>query len=162
MTAAAFQHPLIIQGGMGVGVSNWVLAKAVSMRGQLGVVSGTCVDSLIVRRLQDGDMGGHVRRAMEHFPIPDVAADVLARYFRPEGRPEDEPYKAVPMYKQVVTKVREQLTVIASFVEVWLAKEDHDGMVGINLLTKVQMPNLATLYGAMLAGVECWPGWTTC
>jgi nitronate monooxygenase len=39
-------------------------------------------------------------------------------------------------------------------VEVWLAKEGHDGVVGINLLTKVQMPNLATLYGAMLAGVD--------
>jgi len=139
---------------MGVGVSNWVLAKAVSMRGQLGVVSGTCVDSLIVRRLQDGDIGGHVRRAMEHFPIPDVASEVLARYFKPDGLAEGEPYKAAPMYRQVVSKVREQLTIIASFVEVWLAKEGHDGVVGINLLTKVQMPNLATLYGAMLAGVD--------
>src|SRR5687768_14439056 len=52
--------PWIIQGGMGVGVSNWVLANAVSKRGQLGVVSGTCVDSILVRRLQDGDIGGHV------------------------------------------------------------------------------------------------------
>src|SRR3954466_3857642 len=104
MTGFSLGHPLIIQGGMGVGVSNWVLAKAVSMRGQLGVVSGTCVDSLIVRRLQDGDLGGHVRRAMEHFPIQGGAADVLARYFLPEGRAEDQPYKAVPMYKQVVSK----------------------------------------------------------
>jgi len=39
-------------------------------------------------------------------------------------------------------------------VEVHLAKEGHDGQVGINLLTKVQMPNLASLYGAMLAGVD--------
>ena len=43
---------------------------------------------------------------------------------------------------------------LANFVEVWLAKEGHDGVVGINLLTKVQMPNLASLYGAMLAGVD--------
>jgi NAD(P)H-dependent flavin oxidoreductase YrpB (nitropropane dioxygenase family) len=43
---------------------------------------------------------------------------------------------------------------LANFVEVWLAKEGHDGPVGINLLTKVQMPNLASLYGAMLAGVD--------
>lgn len=151
---AAVAHPMIIQGGMGVGVSNWVLAKAVSLRGHLGVVSGTCVDTLLVRRLQDGDCGGHVRRAMEAFPFPDVCADVLTRYFRPEGREPGEPYKAAPMYKQVVTRVREQLTVLASFVEVYLAKEGHDGVVGINLLTKVQMPNLATLYGAMLAGVD--------
>jgi nitronate monooxygenase len=151
---AAHTNPLIIQGGMGVGVSNWVLAKAVSMRGQLGVVSGTCVDTLLVRRLQDGDADGHVRRAMEHFPLPEVVEDVLRRYFLPEGRAPSEPYREIPMYRQVVTKVREQLTVLASFVEVWLAKEGHEGVVGINLLTKVQMPNLATLYGAMLAGVD--------
>ncbi|MBA4158577.1 MAG: nitronate monooxygenase, partial [Gemmatimonadetes bacterium] len=73
-------HPTIIQGGMGVGVSNWVLAKAVSLRGQLGVVSGTALDTLFVRRLQDGDVGGHVRRALEHFPIPEVSAEILTRY----------------------------------------------------------------------------------
>jgi nitronate monooxygenase len=153
MTAVS-THPLVIQGGMGVGVSNWVLARAVSLRGQLGVVSGTCLDSLVVRRLQDGDAGGHIRRAMDAFPFPDVSAEVLRKYFLPEGRPEGTPYVAVPMYKQVVSRVREQLTVLAAFVEVWLAKEGHDGEVGINLLTKVQMPNLATLYGAMLAGVD--------
>jgi nitronate monooxygenase len=151
---ATLVHPLIIQGGMGVGVSDWVLAKAVSMRGQMGVVSGTALDSLFVRRLQDGDEGGHLRRAMEHFPIPDVATDTLKRYFIPDGRPEGVPYKAAPMYKQVVSRVRHQLTVVANFCEVWLAKEGHDGVVGINLLTKVQMPNLGSLYGAMLAGVD--------
>jgi nitronate monooxygenase len=154
MIAASVTHPLIIQGGMGVGVSGWVLAKAVSLRGQLGVVSGTCVDSLLVRRLQDGDLGGHVRRAMAAFPLPEVSGEVLMKYFRPEGLAPGEPYKEIPMYRQVVSKVREQLTVLSSFVEVWLAKEGHDGVVGINLLTKVQMPNLATLYGAMLAGVD--------
>lgn len=139
---------------MGVGVSNWVLAKAVSLRGHLGVVSGTCVDSLLIRRLQDGDIGGHVRRAMAAFPIPGVAEDVLTRYFRPEGRAPGEAYKLLPMYKQVVSRVREQVTVLAGFVEVYLAKEGHDGVVGLNLLTKIQMPNLAILYGAMLARVD--------
>lgn len=139
---------------MGVGVSDWVLAKAVSMRGQLGVVSGTALDTLFVRRLQDGDTGGHLRRAMEHFPIPGVATDILHRYFNADGRVPGAPYKAVPMYKQVVSRVRHQLTMMANFCEVWLAKEGHDGQVGINLLTKVQMPNLGSLYGAMLAGVD--------
>jgi NAD(P)H-dependent flavin oxidoreductase YrpB (nitropropane dioxygenase family) len=151
---ASLAHPIIIQGGMGVGVSDWLLAKTVSMRGQLGVVSGTALDTLFVRRLQDGDIGGHLRRAMAHFPIPDVAADVLAKYFLNEGRPEGVPYKPTPMYKQVVSKVRHQLTIVANFCEVWLAKEGHDGKIGINLLTKVQMPNLGSLYGAMLAGVD--------
>lgn len=40
------QFPKIIQGGMGVGVSNWRLANAVSKLGQLGVVSGTALDQL--------------------------------------------------------------------------------------------------------------------
>jgi nitronate monooxygenase len=145
--------PCIIQGGMGVGVSNWTLANAVSRKGQLGVVSGTCVDSIMVRRLQDGDIGGHVRRAMAHFPIPNVTEAVLNRFFLPEGRPPKTPYKALPMYKQSVSLARQQVTMIAAFVEVWLAREGHTRPVGMNLLTKVQMPNLPTLYGAMLAGV---------
>lgn len=146
--------PLIIQGGMGIGVSNWTLARAVSMRGQLGVVSGTCVDSLLVRRLQDGDIGGHIRRAMDSFPLPHVSAEVLEKYFRPEGKAPDEPYALLSMYRQAVNRAREQVTILANYVEVYLAKEGHDGPIGINLLTKVQMPNLASLYGAMLAGVD--------
>jgi nitronate monooxygenase len=151
---ASLAHPIIIQGGMGVGVSDWVLAKTVSMRGQLGVVSGTALDTLFVRRLQDGDIGGHLRRAMAHFPIPDVSSEILSRYFLDGGRVDGTPYKPAPMYKQVVSRVRHQLTMVANFCEVWLAKEGHDGQVGINLLTKVQMPNLGSLYGAMLAGVD--------
>jgi nitronate monooxygenase len=151
-TSATF--PLIIQGGMGVGVSNWQLARAVSRGGQLGVVSGTALDSLLVRRLQDGDIGGHMRRAIALFPIPEVSAAALRRYFLPEGRPPREPYKLLPMYKQAVSVARQQLTMLANFVEVYLAKEGHDGEVGINLLTKLQLPNLASLYGAMLAGVD--------
>ena len=44
----------IIQGGMGAAVSSWRLAKAVSRRGQLGVVSGVALDLILARRLQDG------------------------------------------------------------------------------------------------------------
>jgi NAD(P)H-dependent flavin oxidoreductase YrpB (nitropropane dioxygenase family) len=151
---AATTLPMVIQGGMGIGVSNWQLARAVSKRGQLGVVSGTCIDSLLVRRLQDGDPGGHMRRAMERFPLPDVSADALLRYFAPNGDRGGKPYKLLSMWKESMTKTRLQITMLASFVEVYLAKEGHGGVVGINLLTKVQMPNLATLYGAMLAGVD--------
>ncbi len=45
--------PEIIQGGMGVGVSSWQLARQVSMNGQLGVVSGTAVAVTFSRRLQE-------------------------------------------------------------------------------------------------------------
>lgn len=47
--------PAVIQGGMGIAVSSWPLARAVAMAGQLGVVSGTALDSVIARRLQDGE-----------------------------------------------------------------------------------------------------------
>ena len=147
--------PPIIQGGMGIGVSNWRLARAVSRLGQLGVVSGTALDSVLVRRLQDGDPGGHLRRAMEQFPIPGVAAAVLRRYFIPGGKSPGTPYKLVPVYRHAVSRAREQLTMLANFVEVHLAREGHSGPVGINLLTKIQLPTLASLYGAMLAGVDC-------
>lgn len=147
-------YPLIIQGGMGAGVSNWVLARAVALKGQLGVVSGTVIDTIVVRRLQDGDKGGHVRRAMASFPMPEVSAEVLRRYFRPEGRKAGEPYRLLPMYRQTTDLLRQRITMLANFVEMHLAKEGHDGPVGLNLLTKVQMPNLASLYGAMLAGVD--------
>jgi NAD(P)H-dependent flavin oxidoreductase YrpB (nitropropane dioxygenase family) len=146
--------PQIIQGGMGVGVSNWRLARAVSLTGQLGVISGTAVDTVLVRRLQDGDPGGHLRRAMEHFPMPGVASDALRRWFRPEGRPPGTPYRLLPLYNQQVSRARQQVSMLAAFAEVWLAKEGHSNPVGINLLTKVQLPNLALLYGAMLAGVD--------
>ena len=139
---------------MGIGVSNWSLARAVSRAGQLGVVSGTAVDTVLVRRLQDGDRDGHMRRAMAHFPIARATERVLARYFLPRGRKAGAPYAMLPMYRQAVSSDRQQVTMLANFVEVWLAKEGHDGVVGINLLTKVQMPNLASLYGAMLAGVD--------
>jgi NAD(P)H-dependent flavin oxidoreductase YrpB (nitropropane dioxygenase family) len=145
--------PLIIQGGMGVGISGWELARAVSRAGQLGVVSGTGLDILLARRLEDGDPGGHVRRALEAFPIPGVAARVLTQYFRRRGRPAGTPYRTVPMLRQRMSVKREQLIMIATFVEVYLAREGHDGAVGINLLTKIQLPTLASLYGAMLAGV---------
>jgi nitronate monooxygenase len=155
LTAAlACPLPTVIQGGMGIGVSNWILANAVASAGQLGVVSGTAIDSLFVRRLQDGDAGGHLRRAMSHFPMPDVSADALMKYFLPDGRVDGAPYKMLSMWRQTVGRAREQVAMLASFVEVYLAREGHDGLVGINLLTKVQMPNLATLYGAMLAGVD--------
>ena len=139
---------------MGIGVSNWRLASAVARLGQLGVVSGVAIDSVLARRLQDGDPGGHMRRAMAHFPMPRVVADALSRYFRPDGREPGKPYALLPMYQQEVSVARDGFSALSSFVEVWLAKEGHTGPVGINLLTKIQMGNLAFLYGAMLAGVD--------
>jgi nitronate monooxygenase len=146
--------PQIIQGGMGAGVSNWTLANAVSRLGQLGVVSGTALDVILARRLQDGDAGGHMRRAMAAFPFPEMAGRVLKKHFVEGGRPEGAPYRAIPMYARTGS-ARElvELCIVANFVEVFLAREGHDGPVGINYLEKIQLPVLPSIYGAMLAGV---------
>lgn len=147
-------RPKIIQGGMGVAVSSWRLANAVSREGQLGVVSGTGIGLVLLSRLMEGDEGGHVRRALAHFPMQDVAERILERYYVEGGKAPDEPYKRAPMWTLTPPQSLNELTVAANFVEVWLAKEGHDNPVGINLLEKVQTPNLASLYGAMLAGVD--------
>ncbi len=139
---------------MGAAISDWRLARAVSLAGQFGVVSGTGIDTVLVRRLQDGDPGGHMRRGMMQFPIPGVAADALHRFFRREGRPPGMSYRLLPLPRQHLTKARQQFIMLAAFVEVYLAKEGHSEPVGMNLLTKIQIPTLATLYGAMLAGVD--------
>ena len=146
--------PIIIQGGMGTGVSNWRLARAVSRAGQLGVVSGTAIDVILARRLQDGDHEGDMRRALEQFPVPGVAQRVLDRYFIPGGREPDQPYKPVPLLTHQPTQAQVDLLVLANFAEVYLAKEGHDGGVGINYLQKVQLPTLPSLFGALLAGVD--------
>ncbi len=146
--------PIIIQGGMGAAVSSWSLANAVAQTGQLGVVSGTALDVILARRLQVGDPGGHIRRALARFPVPGVAQRILDRYFIEGGKPEDAPFKGKPIPSEKPSRHLEELLVASNFVEVFLAKEGHEGMVGINFLEKIQAPNLPSIYGAMLAGVS--------
>ncbi len=147
-------QPLIIQGGMGVAVSNWRLARSVAQLGQLGVISGTLLAVVFARRLQAGDPGGHMADAMAHFPIPAIAERVRAAYFVPGGKPADAPFKAVGMPGITPSRALAELTVVANFAEVHLAKQGHANPVGINLLEKIQVGTLASLYGAMLAGVD--------
>ncbi|HEY0866072.1 MAG TPA: nitronate monooxygenase [Fimbriimonas sp.] len=147
-------EPKIIQGGMGVAVSNWRLARAVSTLGQMGVISGTAIDVVLARRLQLGDEGGHMRRALDAFPDPEMAARVWNRYFVPFGKASGKPFKSKPLPNITPSQDLLELIVVANFAEVWLAKEGHDGVVGINLLEKIQAPTLPSLFGAMLAGVD--------
>ncbi|MFL6115095.1 MAG: nitronate monooxygenase, partial [Catenulispora sp.] len=146
--------PAIIQGGMGVGVSQWRLAGAVARTGQLGVVSGVALDSLLARRLQHGDPGGHLREALAHFPAPEIARRILDRYFVPGGIAADRPYRPVPRLRLGANRAGVELTVAGNFVEVFLAKQGHRGPIGVNYLEKIQMAAPAALYGAMLAGVD--------
>ena len=147
------QFPRVIQGGMGVGVSNWSLANAVSKLGQLGVVSGTALDSLFVRRLADGDKGGNMRRGLKAFPFPEMAKRVWDEYYISGGKPKGTPYPILPMHQRRDLRKVVELCIVSNFVEVYLAREGHKNPVGINFMEKVQMPHLSSIYGAMLAGV---------
>lgn len=144
--------PIIIQGGMGIGVSGWRLARAVSSQGHLGVVSGTAIAHVIAARLREGDQD--VGEAFDAYPDASVAArarelclrrDVL----RPEG------WRSLPLGTIDGPSSLVELTAVAAFAEVWLAKRGHDGIVGMNLLEKITLPTAPSLYGAMLAGVDC-------
>lgn len=139
---------------MGVAVSGWRLARAVAQTGQLGVVSGTALASVFARQLQLGDPGGHLARATARFPLPAVAERVWQQYYLPGGKAAESPFKLTPLPSLHPGPAFTELTVLANFSEVWLAKEGHDGRVGINFLEKVQLPTLPSVYGAMLAGVD--------
>jgi NAD(P)H-dependent flavin oxidoreductase YrpB (nitropropane dioxygenase family) len=139
---------------MGVAVSSWQLARAVAQSGQLGVVSGTALDVVIARRLQDGDKDGDVRRALAAFPVPAMAQRVLSTYFLDGGKPAGQPYHPVPKLSMNTPVPGLELSIVANYAEVWLAKEGHDGLVGINFLEKVQMATPSAAYGAMLGGVD--------
>ncbi len=138
---------------MGASVSNWRLAHAVSRIGQLGVVSGTGLSEVMARRLQEGDQGGHIRRALENFPFPGMAQRILDAFFISGGKPKEAPYRKHTMQTLEVQRVPLELCIVSNFVEVFLAREGHGNPVGINYLEKIQLPHLASIYGALLAGV---------
>lgn len=155
-------YPELIQGGMGVGVSNWRLARAVAVAGQrlgsrvLGVVSGTGLPVLMVDRLQAGDPD--VARALHAFD-PAIANEIMGDYLvegaRPGGIRKLPPKPEVLVTGSALVKEKmTRLAVAAAFVEIWLAKEGHGGAIGINLLEKVQLMHLPVLLGAMMAGVD--------
>ena len=147
------EQPWLIQGGMGIAISGWPLARAVARAGQLGVVSGTAIDNVFVRRLQDDGVDEDLQRILDSFPVPSVVERVVERFARAKRLPT-EPYRTLTMLTHRNVEFSQDVLVLASFVEVALAKLGHDGTVGINLLTKVQIPTVATLYGAMLANVD--------
>jgi len=146
--------PTVIQGGMGAGISDWRLARAVSASGQLGVVSGTALDVILARRLQAGDPGGRMRRALARFPVPAIAERILRRHYVAAGKAALRPFTPLPPHTADGPDAITELCVAANFVEVWLARDGHDGAVGINYLEKIQTPHLPSIYGAMLAGVD--------
>jgi NAD(P)H-dependent flavin oxidoreductase YrpB (nitropropane dioxygenase family) len=60
----------------------------------------------------------------------------------------------MPKLTLSTTRAGQELAVVGNFAEVWLAKEGHDGVVGINCLEKIQLATPTALLGAMLGGVD--------
>jgi len=171
----------LIQGGMGVHVSNWRLARTVAMQRPgvtVGTVSGTALDVVYVRLLQLGDPGGHARRALhaldETFGV-SIGRSLCDHYFIEGGKAPDARFRSAPMHMvrthdgrhtfpvpigaaaMVPLKLDEdiiELLIATGFAEVWLAKEGHTGKIFINFLNKIELPLIYVLYGAMLAGVD--------
>jgi NAD(P)H-dependent flavin oxidoreductase YrpB (nitropropane dioxygenase family) len=139
---------------MGVGVSGWRLARAVSLAGQLGVVSGIGLDMVITRRLQLGDPGGDIRRALASFPNQGIAQQILDRYFIAGGAGSEEPFRLSSKPTLHPSERTTNLIVAANFAEIFLAKEGHRGLIGVNYMQKLQMSTPASVYGAMLAGAD--------
>jgi len=102
---------------MGVAISNWTLARAVAIEGQMGVVSGTGIDTVLTRRLQLGDIGGHIRRAFDHFPIPEIAEQVWERYFVSGGKDPDVPFKSKPVPGIKAPKAFTDLVILAAVTD---------------------------------------------
>jgi len=144
----------IIQGGMGISISTWRLAWICSRAGALGTVSCTAAERSFANLLQLGDIGGHCRRALEHFPFPEISEGVLQKYFIPGGKQPDQKFKDVPMFCVKSRPDLIKLAVAASFAFVWLAKEGHSQPISVNYLEKLQIGHVYHLTGAMLAGVD--------
>ena len=93
----------LIQGGMGVYVSNWRLARAVAMERPgitAGTVSGTGLDVVYVRLLQLGDPGGHIRRALSAFDAQfntSIGQKICHRYFIEGGKLPKTRFKYSPI-----------------------------------------------------------------
>ncbi len=177
-----FLHQIkLIQGGMGVYVSNWRLAKAVAKEKPgitAGTVSGTGLDVVYVRLLQLGDPGGHVQRALLAFDSKfdvSIGKKICDKYFIENGKTATARFKNSAIQavhplsgKDVLPPKNEledpvivkmdvetiELVIATAFAEVWLAKEGHEGKVFINLMKKVELPLIYAMYGAILAGVD--------
>lgn len=175
------QRIQLIQGGMGVYVSNWRLARSVAMERPgvtAGTVSGTGLDIVYVRMLQLGDPGGYIREAFASFDARfgvQIGQKIIDKYYVEGGKTPEQRFKPAPMQiarpvggGNLIPPAQDasepipleidpeviELVIATSYAEVWLAKQGHQGKVFINLLKKVELPLIYVIYGAMLAGVD--------
>lgn len=157
--------PILLGGGMAVGISVPSLVREVSMYtipgvgpGRcLGITSGTAAANLLTRRLQHGDTT--VRRALDALAARAPALDRELRelhdlYFIEGGKASDKPYRPVRNCDLQPNRALKILLVAANFTAVWECKDGHENPVGINYLHKIEMSLIPAMYGAVLAGVD--------
>ncbi|MBN2039063.1 MAG: hypothetical protein JW864_03415 [Spirochaetes bacterium] len=171
----------LIQGGMGVYISNWRLASGAvkAMPEKIaGTVSGTALDIIYPRILQDGDPDGHIKKAFLAFDSitgSPIGEKIYKQYFIPGGKNPDSRYKQSVMpyvttksgsseftsnpakegsVELTIKKELIELYIITAFSEVWLAKQGHEGKIFINFLKKIELPLIYSIYGAILAGAD--------
>lgn len=138
---------------MGVNISSPRLAATVSAasrpgRETLGTISGTAVDRVMARMLQMGGTNADkIIQALSDFPFPIVAEKVIKKYHLKPG-------EGIPVFSMNPSRELVNLVVCANYAFVKMAQKGHNKPVSINYLEKIQMPHLASIYGAMLAGVD--------
>jgi nitronate monooxygenase len=152
------QFPKIIQGGMGVGVSNWRLANAVSKTRPARRVSPArrsihclCAGSPMAT------LAGTCAADWMPFPFPRWPGASGRSTLFPAASPRRALSAAIPMHQRKDTRKVVELCIVSNFVEVFLAREGHKNPVGINFLEKVQMPHLWRRSTA-----RCWRAWAMC
>jgi nitronate monooxygenase len=176
------EHVQVIQGGMGVYVSNWKLAKTVASSRPgfvAGTVSGTGLDIVYARLLQLGNPGGYISQALQALDQmydTTIGKEIFETYYVAKGKGPKARFKNVPRptpkpangssgfplpppgtkatYTLELDEQLIKLLIAAGFAETWLAKQGHHGLIFINFLHKIEIPFMYALYGAMLAGVD--------
>ncbi len=153
----------IILAGMGAAVSDYIFVREASKAGAFGILSGTALNEVMVRRLGNGDPTGEIREALNEFPNQMIAERIIDDFYIRGGKAESDQFKGCPFPRFHIGEGNvlslkdprlEELIVAANFVEVKLAKKGHKREVGINYLHKIQWPLMPSIYGAMLAGVD--------
>lgn len=168
-----YPYPDVIFGGMGAWVTTGSYASKVAMATErlenagklgekrtLGVVSITGMPSILVYKLQKGDP--EFLNALEHFPVEEIKNRIKEKYVdNKDVDPSNElTFQFAPKPQNLLSSSAEkrreaaELTIVAAYTAVWLAKQGHNGPIGVNVLEKIQLPKLYELLGAMLAGVD--------
>lgn len=102
-----------------------------------------------------------MREALATFPNQAIADRALSMYFQENGEhPDDQRlwYRMMPMFNHNTkeTSITADMAVLGAYAETYLAKQraGSTGIVGMNLLTELDRPNMHELLGAMMAGVD--------